>query len=87
MRGQLLSRLNSVAGQELVKAIEFRVDPKTLAGIRGPEPVTSMDNHVQRNTKFRLNYCPRPRELECRVAACVSGGCRDCVRRLEEAEI
>ncbi|MBC8032105.1 MAG: DUF721 domain-containing protein [Pyrinomonadaceae bacterium] len=31
MRGQLLSRLNYVLGQALVKSIELRVDPKALA--------------------------------------------------------
>src|SRR5882762_1496506 len=37
MRGQLLFRLNSVVGQELVKSIEFRVDPKMLAELRGSD--------------------------------------------------
>lgn len=35
MRGQLLSRLNYVLGQGMVKSIELRVDPKQLAAMRG----------------------------------------------------
>ena len=31
MRGQLLFRLNSVLGEQVVQAIEWRIDPKTLA--------------------------------------------------------
>src|SRR5712691_1594948 len=34
MRGQLLFRLNAVLGQPLVKSIELRVDPATLARSR-----------------------------------------------------
>ena len=39
MWGQLLYRLNAVLGQPLVKSIELRVDPKTLAAL-GYQPAT-----------------------------------------------
>ena len=35
MRGQLLSRLNYVLGQEMVKSIELRVDPRTVGFAAG----------------------------------------------------
>ncbi len=34
MMGQLISRVNSVLGQRLIKVIEFRIDPETLAQSR-----------------------------------------------------
>jgi predicted nucleic acid-binding Zn ribbon protein len=87
MRGQLLFRLNSVVGQELVKSIEFRVDPKTLAGIRGPE------SQVRKGTRS-IDY-KAPVELLSAAAAIEDaelrraflGAATSCVRRLEEPEI
>jgi predicted nucleic acid-binding Zn ribbon protein len=37
MRGHLLFRLNSLLGQTLVKSIELRIDPKTLAKKQRPD--------------------------------------------------
>ena len=53
MRGQLLFRLNSLLGQTLVKSIELRIDPKTLAKVRArPEKVQRRNDLI---TKFREN--------------------------------
>lgn len=41
VRPQLLYRLNTALGQSVVKLIEFRVDPKTLADARPPQIVAS----------------------------------------------
>ncbi len=38
MRAQLLFRLNAVLGQSVVKSIELRIDPKTLAASRPAAP-------------------------------------------------
>lgn len=43
MRGQLLFRLNAVMGQELVKSIDFRVEPKKLAGTNRPNDAAKGD--------------------------------------------
>ena len=57
MCGQLLFRLNSVLGQPLVKSIDLRVDPKTLASIRGRE-ARERTAPALPITRFLLNYCP-----------------------------
>jgi hypothetical protein len=72
-------------GQELVKSIEFRVDPKTLAAIRGPE------SQVRKGTRS-IDY-KVPVELLSAAAAIEDaelrraflGAATSCVKRLEES--
>jgi predicted nucleic acid-binding Zn ribbon protein len=90
MRGQLLFRLNSVVGQELVKAIEFRVDPTTLARINGPEAGKGTGRDGARSIEHEV-----PAELLSAAAGIEDvdlrraflGAATSCVRRLEESEI
>ena len=85
MRGQLLFRLNSVLGQALVKAIEFRVDPKRLAQVRGDEDGA---NKKKEQADYKL-----PAELLSAAAAIEDvelrraflGAATSCVRRLEKS--
>ena len=86
MRGQLLFRLNSLLGQTLVKSIELRIDPRTLANAR-----------VNPAKKERPDY-KIPEELVAAAAGIVDvklrraflGAAASCVRRVErnsESEI
>lgn len=87
MRGQFLFRLNSVLGQVLVKAIEFHVDPKRLAQVRGPESGAGKDKE-QRDYKLPaelLSAAAAIEDVELRRA--FLGAATSCVRRLEEPEI
>jgi predicted nucleic acid-binding Zn ribbon protein len=85
MRGQFLFRLNAVLGQPLVKSIELRVDPKTLARLRGPG---TLANHNQ-----NVNY-QAPAELlsaaaeidDVQLRRAFLGAAASCVRRLERSE-
>jgi hypothetical protein len=89
MCGQLLFRLNSVLGQPLVKSIELRVDPKTLASIRGREA----DNKVKDSDRAPDSKVPAEllsaaagiEDVELRRA--FLGAATSCIRRLEESEI
>ena len=87
MRGQLLFRLNSVVGQELVKSIEFRVDPKALAKLRNPE--ASKVKEGERAIEYRvpaelLSAAAGIEDVELRRA--FLGAATSCMRRLEETE-
>jgi predicted nucleic acid-binding Zn ribbon protein len=82
MRGQLLFRLNSVLGQPLVKSIELRVDPQTVASLRQTKKDLA-DKPRDYNVPFELLS----------AAACIDdaqlrraflGAATSCVRRLEE---
>jgi hypothetical protein len=83
MRSQFLFRLNSVLGQPLVKSIELRVEPKTLARLRGPE--TGANNN--RDVNYQI-----PAELLSAAAGIEDAGLRkaflgaatSCVKRLED---
>ena len=84
MRGQLLFRLNSVLGQALVKSIELRVDPKTLASLH--------DDAVDDSKGARAPDYKVPFELLSAAAAIEDvelrraflGAAARCVRRLED---
>ena len=90
MRGQFLFRLNSVVGHELVRHLEFRVDPKTLARIREPEAGKGTISDRARSSDYKV-----PAELLSAAAAIADvelrrvflGAATSCVRRLEEPEI
>ena len=72
-------------GQALVKSIEFRVDPKTLAGIRGreagqvPDGARPMDDKVPVEL---LSAAAGIADVDLRRA--FLGAATSCVRRLEE---
>jgi|SRR5882724_126357 len=89
MCGQLLFRLNSVLGQPLVKTIELRVDPKTLASIRGRE-AGSKGTDSARAPDYKvpaelLSAAAGIEDVELRRA--FLGAATSCIRRLEESEI
>ena len=87
MRGQLLSRLNSVLGQALVKSIELRVDPKTLARVRDRETNESKgkDRTADRQVPFELLAAAAAIEdVELRRA--FLGAATSCVMRVEGSE-
>jgi predicted nucleic acid-binding Zn ribbon protein len=83
MRGQLLFRLNSLLGQPLVKSIELRIDPKTLAKTRGES-----DASKRQRPDYRI-----PVELVTAAAGIEDVGLRraflgaaaSCVRRIEKS--
>jgi predicted nucleic acid-binding Zn ribbon protein len=86
MRGQLLFRLNSVVGQALVKSIEFRIDPKTLASIRGREAgkVTAGTRPIDEKVPAELlSAAAGIADADLRRA--FLGAATSCVRRLEES--
>jgi predicted nucleic acid-binding Zn ribbon protein len=90
MRGQLLSRLNSVLGQGLVKSIELRVDPKTLASIRDREASASKGKDSARALDYKvpaelLSAAAMIEDVELRRA--FLGAATSCIRRLEESGI
>jgi hypothetical protein len=81
MRGQLIYRLNSLVGQTLVKSIELRVDPKTLAKAHG-----------KNEKKKRVDYAV-PGELLAAAAGIADvelrraflGAATSCIRRIEKS--
>lgn len=80
MRGQLIYRLNSLVGQTLVKSIELRIDPNTLAKARGSE-----------EKKKRVDYSV-PGELlaaateieDVELRRAFLGAATSCIRRIEK---
>lgn len=86
MREQLLFRLNSVVGQALVTSIEFRVDPKTLAGIRDREAgkVTNGTRPIDEKVPDELlSAAAGIADADLRRA--FLGAATSCVRRLEKS--
>ncbi|MCA1606161.1 MAG: DUF721 domain-containing protein [Acidobacteria bacterium] len=86
MRGQLRHRLNSVVGQELVKSVEFHVDPKTLARIRGPQADKAAGGAGPADYIIPaelLSAAAGIPDVELRRA--FLGAAASCVRRLEES--
>ena len=86
MRRQLLFRLNSVVGQELVKSIEFRVDPKTLAGTnRSENPGAS---EPQRDYKVPVELLTAAADIEdTDLRRAFLGAAVSCLQRLAKSEI
>lgn len=81
MRGQLLFRLNAVLGQSLVKSIELRVDPTTLAKSRGAEHQSAKEQRDFRVPGELLSAAAGIEDVELRRA--FLGAAASCVRRLE----
>lgn len=85
MWGQMLFRLNSVLGQALVKSIELRVDPKTLAKARGPQEGASKGKRLDYTIPIELlSAAAGIADVELRRA--FLGAATSCVRRLEKSE-
>lgn len=84
MRGQLLFRLNSVLGQTLVKSIELRVDPKTLARARGPVGETNKGKDVNYSIPAELLSAAAGIE-DAGLRRAFLGAATSCIRRLEES--
>jgi predicted nucleic acid-binding Zn ribbon protein len=81
MRGQLLFRLNSLLGQTLVKSIEWRVDPKTLAKMRGAREGTKMERPDYEIPGELLTAAAAIEDVELRRA--FLGAATSCIRRIE----
>ena len=85
MRSQLLFRLNSVLGQPLVASLELRVDPKTLAGARGPVADANKGKDLNHQVPAELlSAAAGIEDVELRRA--FLGAATSCVRRLEKSE-
>jgi predicted nucleic acid-binding Zn ribbon protein len=87
MRGQFLFRLNSVLGQALVKSIEFRIDPKRLAQLRGPEDRASKDKERQAYSIPAELLAAAAGIENVKLRRAFLGAASSCVRRLEDSEI
>jgi hypothetical protein len=85
MRGQLLSRLNAVLGQTLVKSIELRVDPRRIELARGTQPSTPTRQDDFRVPAELLTAAAGIEDVKLRCA--FLGAATSCVRRLEKSEI
>lgn len=82
LRGQLLFRLNSVLGQPLVKSIELRVDPKTLAGAR--EVVADATKAKDVNYQVPAELLSAAAGIEdARLRRAFLGAATSCVKRME----
>lgn len=89
MRGQLLFRLNSVLGQALVKSIELRVDPKTLARVSDRETNESKgkDHRSARDYQVPFELLSAAAAIEdVELRRAFLGAATSCVRRLEDSE-
>jgi predicted nucleic acid-binding Zn ribbon protein len=83
MRGQLLFRLNSLLGQTLVKSIEWRVDPKTLAKMRGAREGAKKERPDYTIPEELLTAAAAIEDVELRRA--FLGAATSCIRRIEKS--
>jgi len=83
MRGQLLSRLNSLLGEALVRSIELRVDPNTLAKARATREVPKKERPDYKIPKELLTAAAGIEDVELRRA--FLGAATSCVRRIEQS--
>jgi hypothetical protein len=83
MRGQLLSRLNAVLGQTLVKSIELRVDPKRIDQAK-PASRVEGQSADQKVPAELLTAAAAIEDAELRRA--FLGAATSCVRRLESPQ-
>lgn len=81
MRGQLLFRLNSLLGQTLVKSIELRIDPKTLAKARGNREGSKKARPDYEIPGELLTAAAGIEDVELRRA--FLGAATSCIRRIE----
>lgn len=81
MRGQLLFRLNSLLGQTLVKSIELRVDPRTLAKVRTTREGPKKERPDYKVPGEVLTAAAWIEDVELRRA--FLGAASSCIRRVE----
>ncbi len=81
MRGQLLLRLNSLLGQPLVKSIELRIDPKTLAKARATREGSKKERPDYKIPGELLTAAAGIEDVELRRA--FLGAATSCIRRIE----
>jgi hypothetical protein len=84
MRGQLLSRLNSVLGQPIVKSIELRIDAAKVASLCTPPPSQGLRPPDYDVPAELLSAAAGITDAELRRA--FLGAAASCIRRLEESE-
>lgn len=82
MRGQLILRLNSLLRQTLVRSIELRIDPRTLAKVRG-----TLEGSEKRRPGYEipgelLTAAAGIEDVELRRA--FLGAATSCIRRIEK---
>jgi predicted nucleic acid-binding Zn ribbon protein len=82
MRGQLLFRLNSILGQPLVKSIELRIDPKTLAKVSGEREGSRMERPDYTIPVELVTAAAGIEDVDLRRA--FLGAAASCVRRIEK---
>jgi len=83
MRGQLILRLNSLLGQTLVRSIELRIDPKTLAKIRGTLEGAKTQRPDYKIPGELLTAAAGIEDVELRRA--FLGAATSCIRRSEKS--
>jgi hypothetical protein len=83
MRGQLLFRLNSLLGQTLVKFLELRIDPKTLANARGAREGSRKERPDYKIPGELLTAAAGIEDVELRRA--FLGAATSCIRRIEKS--
>jgi len=81
MRGQLLFRLSSVLGQPLVKSIELRIDPRTLAKGRGRSEGSKKERPDYKIPEELVTAAAGIEDVKLRRA--FLGAATSCVRRIE----
>jgi hypothetical protein len=83
MRGQLLFRLNSVLGQTLVKSIELRIDPKTLAKACGTSEGSKNEPPDYTIPEDLVTAAAGIEDVKLRRA--FLGAATSCIRRIEKS--
>ncbi|MDQ2974650.1 MAG: DUF721 domain-containing protein [Acidobacteriota bacterium] len=81
MCGQLLSRLNSVLGQPIVKAIELRIDAAKVASLCTPPPSQGQEQRDHDVPAELLSAAAGITDVALRRA--FLGAATSCIRRLE----
>ena len=84
MRGQLLSRLNSVLGQPIVKSIELRIDAAKVASLCAPPPSAGQEQRDFDVSAELLSAAAGITDVELRRA--FLGAATSCIRRLEDSK-
>ena len=82
MRGQLLFRLNSLLGQTLVRFIELRVDPGTLAKVRSTLEGRKKQRPAYNVPGELLTAAAEIEDVDLRRA--FLGAATSCIRRIEK---
>jgi predicted nucleic acid-binding Zn ribbon protein len=83
MRAQLLYRLNSLLGQPLVSSIELRIDPRTLAKVRGEREGPRMERPDYKIPAELVTAAAGIEDVDLRRA--FLGAAASCVRRIEKS--